>query len=177
MQFCFHQSSCQSCSEREEELHPTHPIQSTTALGHNKIRNSVVRGSGSSHNTFPWRQHQVLPLFSEINNPHPPVPLFPASSSCGDAADKWAPQEAGLVTISSHLQHLGVPRHWGTFIICAALWQRCSKARPPGLNLTKCPLSSPYLFSGRWASEVNLRPQFSSCVPWLWGIKHPFFFY
>lgn len=61
MQFCFHQSSCQSCSEKEEELHPTHPIHLTTALGHNKIRNLAVRGSGSSHNIFPWCQHQVLP--------------------------------------------------------------------------------------------------------------------
>lgn len=74
MQFCFHQSSCQSCSEEEQELNPTHPIHLMTALGHNKIRNLVVRGSGSSHNIFPWRQCRVLPPFSETNNPHTPFP-------------------------------------------------------------------------------------------------------
>lgn len=110
MQFCFLQSSCQSCSEEEQELHPSHPIHLTTALGHNKIRNSVVRGSGSSHNIFPDISTKSFP-HSVRQITHVPCSSVPCKFKLQRCCRQMSSPGGCLVTASSHSQHLGVPRH------------------------------------------------------------------
>lgn len=151
-----------SCSEEEQELHPTHPIHLMTALGHNKIRTLVVRGSGSSYDVLPWCQHQVLSPFSETKNPHT---LFPCCQEV-QAAEMLQTNELPMRLVWSH--QLTHPTPWCPQALRHIHYLYCIVAEVfKGLDLTKCPLSFPYAFSGCWASEVNLRPQFSSCVLWL----------
>lgn len=142
---------------------------SDNSRGQYKIRKMVVIGFASSHNISPCHQCQL-----RDESPVHPIPHFPVSSTCRDAADKRASQDTGSVMISSCIQHLHVSRHRDrAYLALCSLsvmpcGQRHTKTRPPGPNQMKCAFRvflSCFLVAE--LTGINLRPQFSSCFPLL----------
>lgn len=127
MRFCFHQSSYEAVQRRSRSCIQLIPFIWWQHWGTIKSELWWSEGLAAPTTSSPDVSTKSFPhlVRQRTHTPCSPVARkFKLQRCCRQMSSPggW------FGHISSHIQHLGVPRHRDTFIISTALWQRCSKA-------------------------------------------------